>query len=299
MPRRAGPSLRTPSSRGCYPALVTSEPAVVVIEGVLDWTTRLAPHRVVHRRLDEVGWILKAGRLWCVDPREAVEVAAVLWRVGAVGPRARDREVLEVLRLAKVPCVNSAESLLRGYDRLGMLATLRDAGLPIIVPDVALGRGLARQIAHDAPFVAKVGNFHGGFGKLLVEDRGRWAEWVDVLAVADTYVATERYWPHRRDVRCMVVGEQVWAMQRRGRGWRANVDTLDARMIEPPRELVAWAKQAQRALGAELLGLDALETDEGWIVLEANDVPGLRGFPEPVVEAVAQLLLDRLMTTAR
>ena len=50
----------------------------------------------------------------------------------------------------------------------------------------------------------------------------------------------------------------------------------------------------RRSAWARHLRLDALETESGWKVLEVNDVPGLRGFPDAALDAVAQCVLARL-----
>lgn len=271
--------------------------SIVVVQGsqaLTTWEARLAPHPVIERDLDRCGWVLRKGETWCVDGSGSVRVAAVLWRVGAVRPTTRQREVLGLLRLAGVPCINSAKALLGGFDRLDMLAELRELGLPMPDCDVAIGTGVLAKVAREVPFVAKVGNFHGGYGKLLVDDRERWSEYADLMATADTYLATEPFLEHRRDVRCLRIGEQHWAIERVGLRWRANVDTIKVRAIEPPEQLVEWSRRVAEQRGLDMLGLDALETDAGWMVLEVNDVPGLRGFPEPVFDAVAQCVRARL-----
>jgi ribosomal protein S6--L-glutamate ligase len=150
------------------------------------------------------------------------------------------------------------------------------------------------KIGRDVPFVAKVGNFHGGYGKLLVDDAARWSEYADLIETADTYVATEPFIEHRRDVRCLQVGARHWAIERTGRHWRANVDTIKVRPIEPPEPLVEWTSRVAEHRGLDVLGLDALETDAGWAVLEVNDVPGLRGFPDEVLDVVAERVLALL-----
>jgi ribosomal protein S6--L-glutamate ligase len=51
-------------------------------------------------------------------------------------------------------------------------------------------------------------------------------------------------------------------------------------------------------LGADILGLDFLETRSGWVLLECNDTPGLSGFPEEARFLVARLLLERMASSA-
>lgn len=274
-----------------------SAPSIVIVQGRVplhEWQARLAPHAVVSRELDRASWLVRDGRTWCIDASGPVEVAGVVWRVGATQPSQRHREVLGLLRFAGVPCINSARALLAGFERIEMLAGLRELGLPMPACDLALGEGVLAKLGREVPFVVKVGNFHGGYGKLLVDARERWSEYADLVATANTYVSAEPFVPHRRDVRLLRIGAQCWAIERRGRGWRANVDTIDVRLIDPPEILVEWSARIAESRGLDMLGLDALETDEGWLVLEVNDVPGLRGFPDAVLDAAAACVLARL-----
>ena len=114
------------------------------------------------------------------------------------------------------------------------------------------------------------------------------------MFAADDYVTSEPYLDYTRDVRCLAVGDRIWSMSREGRSWRANVETRAHAVIDTPSELAAWTRTAMTHLGADILGLDFLETRSGWVLLECNETPGLSGFPEEVRAALAGLLLQRM-----
>lgn len=270
---------------------------VVVINGEKYWHGYLpdSGYEVAYRRLQDCSWVLRGGALWCVDRDAALQVDGVLWRVGAIRPHPGHRTALEVIRLSGVPCVNPAATLLRGYERLAMLAELRAAGLPVISFDVAVGDGMARRLGRDFPFVVKAGNHHAGYGKVLVRDAAQWADVADLLFAVDDYVTVEPFIDYRRDVRCLAVGERLWAMVREGAAWKANVDTRRYQVIDPPEQLAGWTRTAMRHLGADTLALDFLEQRDGtYVLLESNDTPGLSGFPETVRQALADRLREKL-----
>jgi ribosomal protein S6--L-glutamate ligase len=147
----------------------------------------------------------------------------------------------------------------------------------------------------DFPAVLKVGNFHGGFGKIRVENEGQWADARDLAVVTSDYVTLEPYVDYTRDIRCLAVGDQVWAMARRGVTWKANTQTQEYQIIRAPAQLEAWTRQAINHLQAEVLALDFLEKSDGsYVLLESNDIPGFSGFPAPVREAVAAQLDKKL-----
>lgn len=180
-------------------------------------------------------------------------------------------------------------------DRLSSTAEMRAAGLPIVAPNVAVGDGILRYIGRAAPFVVKAGNHHAGLGKARVEHDEQWPALADLLVAADDYVASEPWIAHRSDIRCLVIGERLWAMARESRGWRANVDTCKHTLIDPPPQLAVWTRTAQRHLRADILGLDFLETPDGqYVLLECNDAPGLSGFPDEARRQLVDLALARL-----
>lgn len=117
----------------------------------------------------------------------------------------------------------------------------------------------------------------------------------DLVSLTADYATVEPYIDYVRDIRCLAVGEQIWAMERRGAGWRANTRTQYHQLIVPPPQLASWTRQAMAYLGAEVLALDFLEKPDGtFVVLESNDVPGFSGFPAMVRQAVDELLCKKV-----
>jgi len=272
---------------------------IAVINGEAGWEALLPNCDVVRHRIQTCRWAVRGGRLFIFDRDEGGPVDGVLWRVGAIRPEPHHQTALEAIALAGTPCVNRAAVLIRSADRLAMLRACREAGLRMLPFDVFSDTdlfGRSTDLGFGFPFVLKVGNLHGGFGKVLVRDADIWPELRDLAFAANTYATIEPYVPHSRDVRCLLIGERLWAMERRGEGFRANVDTRKARIIDVPEELGAATRRLATSLGAELMAIDALETEKGFVVLESNETPGLTGFPESTRESVADLLLKALNT---
>ena len=262
---------------------------IVVVNGAYDWTPHFVGDRVVQVYLNRSRWMTDRGKLWSVDRQGTHRPDVILWRLGAVTPQPMHRACLEMIRFAGVPCVNPAKTLLRGYDRLGMLCELKEAGLPVIPFDCFVGESALDVIQPELPAVLKVGNLHGGAGKARALDPSHWEACASLATTTNDYATIEPFIDYTRDVRCLAVGEQMWAMDRRSSGWRANVDTSSYEVIEPPAELRRWTRQAMEHLQADVLGLDFLEAVDGsWVLLESNDIPGVRGFPEDVPAAIAR-----------
>lgn len=264
---------------------------VVVVNGETDWPGFLPGLEVVRRRLQESRWVLRQGRLWVVDREGAVEADGVLWRLGAVKPERGHRAVLEMIRLADIPCVNPASVLLRGYDRLSMLAELREAGLPTPNFDVVIGEQMLSNVRPKFPAVVKIGNFHGGFGKALVRTEEQWQDVMDLAFVTNDYATVEPYIDYIRDIRCLAVGDQMWGMSRRSASWKANRGVAASELIEIPASMQEYTERAMAHFGADVLGLDFLEAPDGtYVLIESNDIPGFTGFPDTARVAVADRL---------
>lgn len=99
-----------------------------------------------------------------------------------------------------------------------------------------------------------------------------------------------------RDIRALVVGDQVVAAMRRtasGDEFRSNVHrggTVEAVKLDP-----AYAQAAVRSaqiMGLRVAGVDMLEGDEGPLVMEVNSSPGLEGIERATGLDVAGAIID-------
>lgn len=269
---------------------------ILIVNGRIDWRPYFIGHTVIQTYLSRSQWLWVDGQLWIKDAQGTHRPDVVLWRLGAVEPSPMHRACLEMLRIANVPCVNAPDTLLRGYDRLSMLFEMRQAGLPLIDFDCATGSQSLAQIAPRGPAVIKVGNQHGGDGKARTLRTEHFQEMTAVIPLTHDYATVEPFIDYQRDVRCLAVGDQIWAMTRRSDTWRANVQTTDYALIDPPEALVHWTRTAMKHLNADVLGLDYLERPSGdWVLLESNDIPGVLGFPDAVKVAMARCLIEKLV----
>ena len=268
---------------------------ILILNGETDWQEHFPGHEVERKRIQDTTFLLQEGRLLALDPQGIAQPDAILWRVGAIRPAPAHRAALDLIRLSGIPSVNDARLLSQGYDRLSMLATLREVGLPVLPFQAATQAAHLKNIGLPYPFVVKAGNYHGGYGKVLVQDDLKWQEVQDLLFMSEDYVTVEPYIPYQLDIRYLVAAGQVWSMARRGKHWKANVHTTDYLLREVEPEWRDKSLHLSQHLGADILALDVLLTESGdrW-VLEYNDIPGLSGFPMEVRTALANALLRKL-----
>lgn len=130
---------------------------------------------------------------------------------------------------------------------------------------------------------------------MRIEDEERWADARDMTFITEDYVMLESYIDYTRDIRCLAVGEHIWAMARRGVSWKANAQTQEYKIIPVPSTLADYTRRAMEHLQVDVLALDFLEKHDGsYVLLESNDIPGFSGFPRTVREAVALRLCAKL-----
>lgn len=233
-------------------------------------------------------WLVQEGKLYICTESGAEEVHAVLWRVGVIQPESWHRAVLDLIRITGVPCINPAETLQRGFDKLSMYAEMKAAGLPVIPAEMAVGMHSVQLLQPKMPCVLKVGNHHGGLGKARATTAEQWQDLADLAAIVPDYSVVEPFINYTADVRCMIVGDRVWCLRRDNEDWKVNRGIATPVLVETPAALEQWTRNACQHLKAFILGLDFIQTPEGeWLLLECNDVPGLEGFPDVVRQDVA------------
>lgn len=267
---------------------------ILVVNGEAYWEDFFPGYRVEQKKIQTTEWLLKDGELYAIDHSGVCKPDKILWRVGAIKPDKKHRTVLEIIQLSGTPCVNEAEVLLKGYDRLSMLQVLKACKLPVIPFQVATTSTHLKNIELPFPFVVKAGNYHGGFGKVLVDSPEKWQDIKDLLFISDEYVTIEPFVDYVKDIRYLAIEDRIWAMERSGKFWKANVQTTDFKLIEAEPELSESTRKLQRYLKADIVAIDVLEDASGnRLIVEYNDIPGLSGFPEEVKRLLADCLASK------
>jgi tetrahydromethanopterin:alpha-L-glutamate ligase len=190
-----------------------------------------------------------------------------LWALGALAARG-------------VHVLNDPGALLATHDKLLTARILRRHGLPHpAVTHVRDGR-TAPPFA-DVPVVVKPRFGSGGSAVYRCDDPATLAETLVAVSREEWFVrhgalVQALVPPQGYDLRVLVaagrVAGAVYRIAAPGE-WRTNVTLGAVRrpVDDPPREAVALALGAARAVGTSLVGVDLLPTrDGGWVVVELN-----------------------------
>jgi RimK family alpha-L-glutamate ligase len=201
------------------------------------------------------------GRL---DVRPTVDgVESGLWALAALGARG-------------VRVLNAPSALLTAHDKLLTARGLARAGVPHPATGLAL---LGQPISFVAPVVVKPRFGSWGRDVVLCPDAEALERTLADLEQhawfrAQGALVQELVPPRGYDLRLVVAGGRVvGAVERRAAPgeWRTNVALGAARRpVVPSAEACGLAEAAASAAGADLVGIDLLPTDDGFVVLELN-----------------------------
>lgn len=270
---------------------------LVIVNGEDFWEDHFSDDfEVCHVRLQTSKWMLHDGILFVYDAGKRIRVDNVFWRIGAIQPHPHHQVILELIRFSGVPCINHPKVMLEDLNRWTMLNNLKELSLPVVPFTGVVGSLLAPQLSPKLPAVIKVGSYHAGYGKMRLETIDQWQDMTDFVFATEGYFTVEPYIDYKRDIRCLAVGEQIWAIARNGSHWKANTGIVETQIISAPDILYDYTKRVVDALNADVIAIDVLETHDGeYIVLESNSVPGVSGFPYAVVEAIVDRVKSKTL----
>ncbi len=203
-----------------------------------------------------------------------------------------------------VPMLNEPATVLTAMHKLSTATTL--ATNDVRTPDVTLAlnsdalNAARDRYGEEAVYKTAIGTHGGGTWKVGADDPvnamvgNRYAflqELVDQEGVPN------------RDIRVYVVGGEVIAAMYRyapDNDWRTNValgGSVEDATNDLPEEAREMARRASNAVGLDYAGVDLVEGEEGWFVLEVNPTAGFKGLyqathvsPAPYI---AKLAIER------
>ncbi len=202
--------------------------------------------------------------------------------------------------LLGIPLVNTASAVACTKNKVRMLQTLAEHGIPI--PNTVAVRSsehLETIIQNIGPFPVVIKSASGshGAGVSIIESKRGLRSAIEMM-VKSEYSApllVQSYLKDSkgRDIRIFVVGNRViGAMERKAgkRGeFRSNIKlggTAEAVRLTPQEE--ALALRATHALGLDIAGVDLVRTKEGSCILEVNSNPGIEGISTALQKNIAE-----------
>lgn len=211
--------------------------------------------------------------------------------------------VVKQFQQMDVFCANTSNAIITSRDKLRSLQILSKHGIGI--PKTAYVRDKrdvlpAIERVGGAPVIIKLIEGTQGIGVLLAETLSSATSIVELLQSQKQNVLIQKFVAESkgRDVRAIVVGDQVVAAMRRvaqGQEFRSNIHRGGvAEQITLSPEFQYAAVKATQLLGLQIAGVDMLESKEGPQIMEVNSSPGLKGIESCTKLDIAGAIVEYL-----
>ncbi|WP_330983505.1 MULTISPECIES: 30S ribosomal protein S6--L-glutamate ligase [Enterobacterales] len=217
--------------------------------------------------------------------RQLPQYDAVIPRIGSAITFYGTAALRQFELLGSYP-LNESVAITRARDKLRSLQLLARQGIDLPVTGIAHSPDDTSDLIDmvgGAPLVVKLVEGTQGIGVVLAETRQAAESVIDAFRGLNAHILVQEYIQEAkgRDIRCLVVGDEVVAaIERRAKegDFRSNlhrggVATI-ANITPLEREM---ALKAAQTLGLDVAGVDILRAERGPLVMEVNASPGLEG----------------------
>lgn len=179
------------------------------------------------------------------------------------------------------------DAYLNAHDKLITQLMLQQHSIPMPKTYLSATIDAARQILArlSFPVIMKFPQGTQGKGVMFADSFASATSILDALhALNQPFLIQEYIESDASDIRLFVIGDEVVAAMKRkasGDDKRANLHaggTSESFLPDPYMKKIAV--QSAKAIGAEICGVDILESSKGPLVIEVNSSPGLQGITE-------------------
>ncbi|MCH7661439.1 MAG: lysine biosynthesis protein LysX [Euryarchaeota archaeon] len=202
-----------------------------------------------------------------------------------------------------IPVVNGPETAETCADKVKNSLALASAGVPTPNTDVAFTTEAALESIETFGYPCVLKPVMGSWGRLMAKLESRSA----AEAILE-HKETLGHYEHKvfyiqefvakpdRDIRVVAVdGEPIAAMARSSDHWLTNAAKgAETEVFEPDEEARELVARASDAVGGGLLGIDLMETEEGYTVHEVNHTVEFKALNEVVETDVPAAVVDWL-----
>jgi RimK family alpha-L-glutamate ligase len=188
-------------------------------------------------------------------------------------------DILRAIEEYGIRLINSRESLEIASDKFLTSLFLENYKIPtprtIICEDPHTALEGFEELGGDCIFKPLFGS--KGIGITRLNDRAFAENVLYSLGRLNEIFYLQEFVEHQnRDIRILIFGDRAIAgMYRVGETWKTNIHAgAKAEPLEISTELEELAIKAARVTKTEIAGVDLIESDKGFLVLEVNSIPG-------------------------
>jgi ribosomal protein S6--L-glutamate ligase len=227
----------------------------------------------------------------------------------AVIPRIASRRtfygtsVVRQFEMMGVYTANESQAISRSRDKLRSLQIL--SRTDVQMPNTGFAEetqdidGVIEAVG-GPPLVVKLLQGTQGVGVVLVESKSAARSVIDAFRQVEAHILIQEYIKEAngRDIRCLVIGDNVVAAMERvseGNDFRSNLHQGGSvHEVELTPTEIEYALLATKSHGLESAGVDIVRSNRGPLVLEVNSSPGFEGIETATGVDVAGLMVDHI-----
>lgn len=209
--------------------------------------------------------------------------------------------ILRIFDRWGIPTLNSSQAVDICDDKVMMSAALASAGVPTLRTAVAFSIESALQIGEAFGYPLIVKPVSGSWGRLLAKANS--PESLRTLLEQKQQLGTHHHGVFYlqeyvtkpgRDIRAFVVGgEVVAASYRNAEHWITNVARGAVSTVCPvTSEIEGMSRAAAHAVGAEIAGVDLVETADGLKIIEVNSGAEFKGLRSTTSVPIAAVIVE-------
>jgi tetrahydromethanopterin:alpha-L-glutamate ligase len=206
-------------------------------------------------------------------------------------------DILRAIEEYDVKLINSRESLELASDKFLTSIILEKHKIPtpktIICEDPTSALDAFEELGEDCVVKPLFGS--KGIGITRLNERGFAENVLYSLSRLNEVLYLQKFIEHHnRDIRILVLGDKaVTGMYRVGDNWKTNIFAgARAEPLDISDELELLAIKAAQATKTEIAGVDIIESEDGFLVLEVNSIPGFTALQKVSSINVAEEIIN-------
>jgi ribosomal protein S6--L-glutamate ligase len=216
--------------------------------------------------------------------------------------------VLRQFEMMGVFSLNESVAISRSRDKLRSLQLLSRKGIGLPVTGFAHSPDDIEDLitmVGGAPLVIKLLEGTQGIGVVLAETQKAAESVIEAFFGLHANIMVQEYVKEAggADIRCLVVGDKVFAaMQRQAKAgeFRSNLHRGgSASLIRITPEERSTAVRAAKIIGLNVAGVDILRSNHGPVVMEVNSSPGLEGIEHATGKDIASMIIEFIEKEAK
>jgi len=212
-------------------------------------------------------------------------------------------DLLRAIEEYDVKLINSRESLEIASDKFLTSVFLENYNIPtpktIICEDAQKALEAFDELGRDCVIKPLYGS--KGIGITRLNDKGFAENIIYSLGQLNQVFYLQEFIEHyNRDIRILVLGDKVIAgMYRTSDSWKTNIYAgAKPEPIEIDKELENLAIKAAKITKTEIAGVDIIECEKGYSILEVNSIPGFKALQKVTDVKIAEEIVNYFLEKA-